>query len=37
MRGRSDVDLYNTVLRALGVATPFGDMRRFSGVLPLLA
>jgi hypothetical protein len=32
--GRSDVDLYNTILRGLGVSTPFGDPAYFQGLLP---
>lgn len=32
---RSDVDLYNTTLRALGVDHPFGDQRHFTGLLPI--
>jgi hypothetical protein len=35
MTGRSDVDLYNTILRATGVPTPFGDMTKFTGYLPI--
>jgi hypothetical protein len=34
--GRSDVDLYNTILRGLGVSTPFGDPAYFQGFLPQL-
>jgi len=33
--GRSDVDLYNTILRATGVATMFGDPKFFKDVLPI--
>jgi len=32
--GRSDVDLYNTILRGLGVSTLFGDPAYFQGLLP---
>jgi hypothetical protein len=35
MTGRSDVDLYNTILRAMGVPTRFGDMSKFNGYLPI--
>jgi hypothetical protein len=35
--GRADVDLYNTVLRATGIATPFGDPKFFQDVLPIIA
>lgn len=35
LKGRSDVDLYNTVLRALGVPTSFGNMAKFAGYLPI--
>jgi hypothetical protein len=34
--GRSDVDFYNTILRGLGVSTPFGDPAYFQGLLPQL-
>lgn len=37
MTGRSDVDLYNTILRAMGVPTRFGDMSNFAGYLPITA
>jgi hypothetical protein len=33
--GRSDVDLYNTVLRATGVPARFGDATKFAGYLPI--
>ncbi len=33
----SDVDLYNTVLRGMGIDAKFGDMRYFKGLLPILA
>jgi len=32
--GRSDVDLYNTVLRGLDIPTSFGDPTYFHGLLP---
>jgi Protein of unknown function (DUF1552) len=32
---RTDVDLYNTVLRSMGVPTPFGKMASFTGLLPI--
>jgi hypothetical protein len=35
--GRSDVDLYNTFLKGIGLPTGFGDQRHFRGELPLLA
>jgi hypothetical protein len=35
--GRSDVDLYNTVLRGVGLAAGFGDQRHYRGELPLIA
>ena len=34
--GRTDVDLYNTILRASGVTAPFGDQAFFKGVLPIV-
>jgi hypothetical protein len=34
--GRNDVELYNTVLRGVGIERPFGDMRRFRDVLPII-
>lgn len=36
-RGTSDVDLYNTVLRGLGLDLKFGDQRYFKGQLPIVA
>jgi hypothetical protein len=35
--GRSDVDLYNTVLRPIGVDSVFGDPAYFTDLLPILA
>ena len=35
--GRSDVDFYNTILRGLGVSTPFGDPAVFPGVAAAVA
>lgn len=36
LSGRSDVDLYQTVLRSLGVNTPFGDQEYADDLLPIL-
>ncbi len=35
--GRSDVDLYNTVLRSMGIQRTFGDQRHFQDLLPILS
>jgi hypothetical protein len=35
--GTSDVDLYNTILKASGLDLPFGDMRHFKRLLPITA
>jgi hypothetical protein len=35
--GRTDVDFYNTILRATGITTPFGDPKFFKDVLPIMA
>jgi hypothetical protein len=34
---RTDVDLYRTILRGVGVEQPFGDQAHFSDFLPILA
>jgi len=35
--GRSDVDLYTTILRASGINEPFGDPNFYNDVLPIIA
>ncbi len=34
---RSDIDLYNTVLRSMGVNVPFGKQSAYKGQLPITA
>ncbi len=35
--GRSDVDLYSTILQATGITAPFGDQAFYQGPLPIFA
>lgn len=35
LKGRSDVELYTTILRGMGVRTPFGDQKHFDDELPI--
>ncbi len=37
LSGRSDVELYTTILRGLGINAAFGDQAHYSQLLPLMA